>query len=391
MDPNESSATFSTYDFGLSAAEEARAARLHRDSIVIDMLFQGPCGYRSFTPPVLGLMRGLPPSASPTEKYFAAVFAPVRAALLGQSNDFQECWESSGITAGNRQVGFGAPAYAIAQAQFDTFPWLIKALKAADIRSAKIAGKRAGFISTQDSDGLQDRKLDHLQVAYDFGLRMMGLSYNMQNAVAGGLADRFDGGITAFGAEVIERMDALGIIIDMSHSSRQATLDTCALSKNPVVVSHASAANLHDIARAKSDEEIGAIAASGGVIGVAAAPGLLTAREQPSIEIMLDHIDYMAKLAGWRHVAIGTDWPLQADLQTLESVFLSMKREYSPRSAGRDKSLDSFESPVNLVGFDDYRDFPNITRGLVARGYSDEQIRGILGENFLRVFEAVCG
>lgn len=381
---------FGSYDFRLCAAEEARAARLHRDSIIIDTLFQGPCGYRSFTPAVLAHMRELP-AAGPTEQYFAAVFAPVRAALHGHSSEFRECWQRSGITAGNRQVGFGAPAYALAQAQFDTFPWLVKALQAADIRVAKDAGNCAGFISTQDSDGLQAGKLEPLQVAYDFGLRMMGLSYNVQNAVAGGLADRFDGGITAFGAAVIERLNTLGIIIDMSHSSRQATLDACALSKKPIVVSHASAAHLHDIARAKSDEEIEAIAASDGVIGVAAAPGLLTAAEQPTIEIMLDHIDYIARLVGWRHVAIGTDWPLQADQGTLERVFLLLKQEYAARGPARDKPLDSFQSPINLRGFDDYRDFPNVTRGLVARGYSDEEIRGILGENFLRVFEAVCG
>lgn len=383
--------SFASYDFGLSAADEARAARLHQDSIIIDMLFQGPCGYRSYTPAVLELAASLPASASPTDRYFASVFAPVRAALLGQSNDFQQCWEGSGITAGNRQVGFGPPAYAIAQAQFDTFPWLTKALTAADIRAAKSQDKRAGFLSTQDSDGLQDRKLDYLRIAYDFGLRMMGLSYNVQNAVAGGLADRFDGGVTAFGAQVIEAMDELGIIIDMSHSSRQATLDACALSKNPVVVSHASAASLHDIARAKSDEEIRAIAASGGVIGIAAAPGLLSAQGHPTIEIMLDHIDYIAQLVGWRHVAIGTDWPLQADRHTLETVFPSMLREYGARGKGRDKALDSIGAPVNLVGFDDYRDFLNITRGLVARGYTDEQVQAILGENFLYVFEAVCG
>lgn len=383
--------SFASYDFGLSVADEARAAQLHRDSIVIDVLFQGPCGYRSYTPSVLGQAQALPASASPTERYFAVLFAPIRAALSGQSNDFQQCWEGSGITAGNRQVGFGPPAYAIAQAQFDTFPWLTKALTAADIRAAKAAGQRAGFLSTQDSDGLQERKLDHLRVVYDFGLRMMGMSYNVQNAVAGGLADRFDGGVTAFGAQVIEAMNELGIIIDMSHSSRQATLDACALSKHPVVISHASAASLHDIARAKSDEEIRAIAASGGVIGVAAAPGLLTASARPTIDIMLDHIDYIARLAGWQHVAIGTDWPLQADRHTLETIFPSMLREYGARGKGRDKALDSIGAPMNLLGFDDYRDFPNITRGLVARGYPDEQIRGILGENFLRVFETVCG
>jgi membrane dipeptidase len=380
---------FGVYDFGLSAAQETRAARLHRDSIVIDLLFQGPCGYRCFTPEVLELARQSAPEGTPLEKYFATVFAPARAALQGKLPEFQLIWEQSGITAGNRQVGYGLPAYAIAQAQFDTFPWMIKALRAADIRAAKAAGKRAGFISTQDSDGLQERKLDHLRAAYDLGLRMMGLSYNVQNAVAGGLSDRFDGGVTAYGAEVIRKMDQLGIIVDMSHSSSQATLDACSLSKHPVVISHASAAALRAVPRAKSDAVIRAIAATGGVFGVVTVPTFLSADEHPTIDAMLDHIDYIVQLVGWQHVAIGTDWPLQVDRQTLEGTYPAMARQFNVRS--EEPKAAAPREPASLIGFDDYRDFPNITRGLVKRGYSDERIRGILGENFLRVFAQVCG
>lgn len=384
---------FGVYDFGLSTEQEQRAARLHRESIIIDILFQGPCGHRSFSAEMLAQLRQSAARLTPTEQYFATVFAPIRAALQGKSNDFRECWEQSGIVAGNRQVGFGLPAYAIAQAQFDTFPWLIKALKAADIRAAKAKGLRAGFLSTQDSDGLQERKLDYLQGAYDFGLRMMGLSYNFQNAVAGGCLDRFDGGVTTFGAELIARMNELGIIIDLAHSGRQAALDACKLSKKPIVASHTSAKSLRDIPRAKSDEEMRAIAATGGVIGVVTVPGFLAAGTGLTIEAMLDHIDYIAKLVGWQHVAIGTDWPLQLDQQTLRGAYQSMAREYtgSRNTPEPLRAQANAASTPNLVGFDDYRDFPNITRGLVKRGYSDEQIRGILGENFLRVFEAVCG
>ncbi len=384
---------FGQYDFGLSSEQEQRAARLQRESIIIDMLFQGPCGYRSFTAEMLAQLRQSAARLTPVEQYFATVFAPIRAALSGKSDSFRECWEQSGIVAGNRQVGFGLPAYAIAQAQFDTFPWLIKALKAADIRAAKAKGLRAGFLSTQDSDGLQERKLDYLQVAYDLGLRMMGLSYNFQNAVAGGCMDRFDGGVTSFGAELIARMNELGIIIDLAHSSRQAALDACKLSKQPIVASHTSAKSLRNIQRAKSDEEIRAIAATGGVIGVVTLPGFLAAGNRLTIEAMLDHIDYIAKLVGWQHVAIGTDWPLQLDQQTLRGAYQSMVREYtgSRNTPEPLRAQAEAASRLNLVGFDDYRDFPNITRGLVKRGYADQQIRGILGENFLRVFEAVCG
>jgi membrane dipeptidase len=103
-----------------------------------------------------------------------------------------------------------------------------------------------------------------------------------------------------------------------------------------------------------------------------------------TIEAMLDHIDYVSELVGWRHVGVGTDWPLQADQGSLRDLFLPRMSETGFRAEDR-------VGIANLVGFDDYRDFPNIVRGLVGRGYTDEQIRGILGENFLRVFEAVCG
>ncbi len=98
-------------------------------------------------------------------------------------------------------------------------------------------------------------------------------------------------------------------------------------------------------------------------------------------------------ISHWQHVAIGTDWPLQVDKQTLRDAYRPMARQYTASRTARDSPRDQGEvNPApNLVGFDDYRDVPNITRGLVKRGYADEKIRGILGENFLRVFEAVCG
>lgn len=365
---------FGVFDFGLSAEQETRAARLHQDSIIVDMLFQGPCGYRSFTPAILEIAKQSARDDTPLEQYFATVFAPVRAALRGDFPEFRECWEQSGITGGNRQVGYGPPAYAIAEAQFETFPWMIKAVKAADFRKAKANGQRAGFLSTQDVE--QD-----LQTAYEAGLRMMGLSYNVQNSVAGGILDVVDSGVTALGAEVIRQMDALGILIDVSHSSQRAALDACRLSQNPIVISHASAAALCTVPRAKSDEVIRAIATSGGVFGVAAVPEFLAAGKSVTIEALLDHIDYIARLVGWQHVAIGTDWPLQIDLKTQREAFPAVLQAYGAVANG----------PPSLIGFGDYRDFPNITRGLVRRGYGDEEIRGILGENFLRVFETVCG
>jgi membrane dipeptidase len=100
---------------------------------------------------------------------------------------------------------------------------------------------------------------------------------------------------------------------------------------------------------------------------------------------MLDHIDHIARLVGWQHVAIGTDWPLQAPVE-LQRALLAP----GPGSVGF-REEDRLDVTQRLAGFDDCRDLPNITRGLVARGYTDIQIQGILGENALRVFSEVWG
>ena len=139
---------------------------------------------------------------------------------------------------------------------------------------------------------------------------------------------------------------------------------------------------MHD--RAKSDEELQRIAETGGYIGVYAVGMFLTDERDATVEHMLDHIDYIANLVGWQHVGIGSDWPMQTPMWGLE-----MLGRYATEIGYREEH--GVTAPKNLIGFDDYRDMPNITRGLMARGHSDDAIRGILGENFLRVFEQVCG
>lgn len=381
--------SYATFDFGLTQEQEERAARLHRESIVIDVLFQGPIGYASYSDQLLKeLDSDWEEHRNPGRNYGLGVTLPIRKALAGEFEEFEKVWRDSGITAGNRQAGLepgeAMSNFGMATVQFDGFPWLVKALKAEDIRKAKAEGRVAGFVSTQNSEGV-DPKLKVLEAAHDFGMRMIGLTYNNMNRAGSGCTERTDAGVSNFGAKIIRRMDELGIIVDTAHSGRQTTLDCCQLSERPVVASHSSAGGLYDVDRAKSDEELDAIAGTGGLIGVVAVPFFLAPGNDVTIEAMLDHIDYIVKRIGWEHVAIGSDWPLQSPKAVLERVLLPMAFDMGFRP---EHNLDA---ATNLVGFDDYRDFPNITRGLVKRGYSDEQIAGIVGGNFLRVFESVCG
>jgi membrane dipeptidase len=272
-------------------------------------------------------------------------------------------------------------AFGFHQRQFDTFDWLDKALTADDIRRAKAEGRRAGWLNAQLVGGVTLELLDSF---YMLGLRMLMLTYNNMNHIGAGCTERTNAGVSNFGARLIKRMNELGVIVDISHCGKQTTLDACALSSVPVIASHTCCEGVYGHARAKSDEELRRIKESGGLVGIVAVPFFLAPGAEVTVDAMLDHIDYASQLIGWEHVGIGTDWPMMWPKAIVARFF-------SPANlaASGFRPEHNIQPEVNLVGYDDHRDLPNITRGLVKRGYSDEQIKGILGENFLRVFDAV--
>jgi len=384
---------FGSFDFGLSAEEEARARRLHDSALVVDMMFLGPCGHRCFSPEMVAeLQEEWETNMEGWTAWTSAHLQPIQRALRGDNPELEAHWRASGIDAGNREIALDFIETSFREtlrwsantvAQFDRLPWLVKALTTVDFRRAKAEGNVSGFMNTQFTAGMY--QLEFLDVAYDLGVRMIMLTYNNANLVGSGCTERIDGGLTNFGARFVARMNELGIIVDTAHCGRQTTIDACALSSLPVSASHTSAAGIYPHDRAKSDEEIRAIADTGGVVGIYTIPFFLSSGRDVTIATMLDHIDYIADLVGWQHVGIGTDWPPQLPKWTLEHTTSGFEDAIGFRAEHNLNTL------VNLIGFDDYRDFPNITRGLVKRGYGDEEIEGILGGNFLRVFEAVCG
>ncbi len=387
---------FGNYDFGLADEEETRAARLHAESIIIDQVWFGPCTYLSLTPEMekeLDEVMETTRDAGLTMNLAGTL--PVREAISGRFPEFKKCWDSSGLTAGSRSVEFSSwerfsLLFGSHISMFDNLAWVIKALRAEDIRRAKAECKHAAWISTQLSRGLCTNFIDFIEPAYNLGLRMIQLTYNSMNSLGAGCTERTDAGVSHYGAKVIALMNELGIIVDTAHCGRQTTLDACKLSTAPVVASHTSAQRLYNHIRAKTDEELHAIADSGGVIGVYMVPFFLSPPPVPNqrvgMEAWLDHIDYITNLVGWEYVSIGTDWPMPMPKSILKKTILTYALK-----AGFRKEDRVNEMLINLDGFDDYRDFPNVTRGLVKRGYTDKQIKGILGENFLRVFKDVCG
>ena len=368
--------------------------QLHRESIVWDLLSQHAGGniFQHFPPDLRAAFEAqMAQAPAGFAGYWQAVYWPYEMSRLGKSHLIQEWYAASGLTCGSCAtiaVHDDGDREAIEleklAARYAALPWMRYVTTAQEIRQAKRDGFIAFYANWQPTTPIP-RNLHAIDAAYARGLRSLMLTYNLMDHVGVGCTERVDAGLSRFGIDVVRHCNELGLIVDVSHCGPLTTLDACRHSRSPVNANHTAARGIYAHARGKEDDALRAIADTGGVIGVVAVPAFITADDIPTIEHLLNHIDYISHLVGWEHVAIGTDWPLQAP-EALQRKLLSPDNK---ELGFRDR--DRLDVTRRLAGFDDCRDLPNITRGLVKRGYSDEQVRGILGENALRVFEAVCG
>lgn len=236
---------------------------------------------------------------------------------------------------------------------------LLLATIAADVERAKAEGRVAGVLSLEGAEALEG-DLAILRTFYRLGVRALGLTWNHRNQAADGLGEaRTGGGLTEFGVALVREANRLGVILDVAHLAPAGVRDVLALSEAPVVASHANAHALCNHRRNLNDEQLAGIAASGGLVGVTYLPAFLAQNPRDaSLERVLDHVDYIVKTIGVDHVGLGSDF-------------------------------DGFGGV--LPGLEDVSRLPALTEGLVARGYTDEQVAKILGGNYLRVFRQVAG
>ena len=249
----------------------------------------------------------------------------------------------------------------------------------ADILSAKASGKVALVFGLEAATPIEN-ELDRLDILFGLGLRQIGIAYSDSNALGSGLSEPGDGGLTLFGRRALTRMNAVGLAVDISHSSDRTGLDVCEAATAPVLMTHAGARALWDIPRLKGDPVLRAVAATGGVIGMSAAPHTTISlnHRRHTIDSVMDHFEYIAELVGIEHVAFGPD-TLFGDHVALHSTFahlLSGATASAPEHPRVDY-VEGLESPVEC--------FPNIAGWLVRHGYSDADIATVLGGNILRV------
>ncbi len=245
----------------------------------------------------------------------------------------------------------------------------------ADIRRAKAEGKVGIILGWQNTTGIEDR-IEYLRLFHALGVRVMQLTYNTQNLVGTGCWESRDGGLSDFGRDVVDEMNRLGIVVDLSHVGPKTSEDAIRHSKQPVAYTHCCPSGLLDHPRNKTDEQLKFINAHGGFVGVATYPPFLPKGADTTVDDALDAIDYVIDLIGEDRIGIGTDFTQNQSADWFDWL----RRD---KGDGRWLMADRGTTAPMPKGFGRLAEYPNLTTAMQRRGWSESRIRKVLGENWL--------
>jgi membrane dipeptidase len=225
--------------------------------------------------------------------------------------------------------------------------------------------KICGIIGIEGGTAIEN-DLNNINKFFDMGVRYIGLTWNNSNKIASSARDETErgkkGGLTNFGYTVIERMDEVGMIIDVAHLGEASFWDVIRTTKNPVITSHSNVYTLNPHFRNLTDDQIKAIAKTGGVVQLSFNQSFIDKNAARTgavgIDMLIQHIDYVKNLVGVDYVGLGSDYD------------------------------GGITPPIELY---DVTQLPLLTKKLMEKNYTEEEIRKILGLNFLRVYKQVCG
>ena len=270
------------------------------------------------------------------------------------------------------------------QLRFQNYSDLIMPIQnASDIITAKKKEKIGIILGFQNCSPIEN-DLQLVELMHTLGVRIMQLSYNNQSLLATGCYEDNDSGITRFGKEVIKEMNRVGMIIDMSHSAEESTLQAIEYSTRPIAITHANPASFHPAIRNKSDKVLRLLGESGGMLGVSLYPFHLKNGSECSLKDFCDMIYTTAELIGINHIGIGSDLCQNWDYSTLE--WMRSGKWASAPDFGEGAS-DNLSWPSQPTWFKCSLDFNNILEGLSESGFDDNDIQKIMGLNWLKFFE----
>lgn len=253
---------------------------------------------------------------------------------------------------------------------------LVHARTADDILRAKREGKLALVYHFQEMEPFEGR-IELISLFYELGVRCALLAYNARNRVGDGCTEPSDAGLSRFGRAVVSEMNRVGMLVDGSHSGYRTTMDAMSVSSAPFIFSHANAYAIVPHVRNIKDDQIRACAATGGVIGINGV-GEYLGPDGATTEALFAHVDYIANLVGPQHVGIGLDYI--KDVGNLVDLMGRFRHLWPVAEGERVPKPSAFAQPEQLLP---------LTELMLRRGYGEEAVQGVLGENFLRVARQV--
>jgi membrane dipeptidase len=352
--------------FPWSATEySARCVELVKQSLVIDML----------SPLTLNFPQ--------MNRWFAKPDAFTSA-------DFAR-YRDSGINVFHTAVGIGGP-----EAYRQTFEFIaawngflagnerffVRVDSVDDFDRLKGSGKAGILLGVQNSEHF--RAPPDVDAFHSAGQRVSQLTYNTRNFIGNGSTERRDEGLSDFGASIVERMNVVGMAIDVSHCGDRTSLDAFEASTKPVLVTHSNARTLNPgHPRCKPDDVIRKVGAAGSVMGITGVRNFVKGSEPTTVEDVLNHFDYVAKLIGPEHLGVGSDIDLDGYDAMPPEEYKRLKASYKGSYAFREKiDIAEIAHPKRIY---------DLTEGLIRRKYTNVQIEGILGGNFRRVLGQIWG
>ncbi|MFD1780680.1 membrane dipeptidase [Fredinandcohnia salidurans] len=250
-----------------------------------------------------------------------------------------------------------------------------------DILKAKKEGKIGVILGAQNTSALED-ELSLVSVFSQLGVKVMQLTYNNQNLVGSSCYEERDSGLSRYGKLVIQEMNRVGMVVDLSHVGTQTSLDAIATSTRPVAITHANPDWIYPTKRNKSEEVLRALRDSGGVLGVCAYPHLINGKGT-TLEEFCDMIVRTVDFMGINQVGLGTDLTFNMSVDFLHWMRNGRWTHEMDYGAGSKENPSWPEWPV---WFKTPADFPNIASGLTKKGMTDEEVAKVMGGNWLRFF-----
>ena len=254
-----------------------------------------------------------------------------------------------------------------------------------DIEKANKEKKTAIFFGFQNCSPIEDN-IALVEKVHQHGCRFMQLTYNNQSLLATGCYEKNDSGVTNFGREAIKEMNRVGIVIDMSHSAEKSTFDAIHISEKPIAITHANPLFWHKTLRNKSNELLKILAGSGGMLGLSLYPHHLKNGSNCTLESFCEMTAKTAEIMGVQNIGIGSDLCINHPDSVVEWM----------RNGTWSKSKKFGEGSQKKPGFPnqpdwflDARGFDNIEKGLKKIGFNDDEVGGILGNNWYNFYKKI--